>query len=79
MSFRKYLTVDENHPINPINVYGYIKLAIENLLKWYIQLKRICFGALRHYNALGYNIKGRIRKESSKPITRSNGNCSGFT
>ena len=31
----KYLPIDENHVLNPINFYGYTKLSIENLLQWY--------------------------------------------
>ncbi len=57
----EYLPVDEKHPINPINFYGYTKLAIENLLHWYSNLKGIRFGALRYFNAAGYDMQGRIK------------------
>ncbi len=63
----EYLPVDENHPINPINFYGHTKLAIENLLHWYSKLKGIRFGALRYFNAAGYDINGRIKGLEKNP------------
>ena len=36
-----YVPVDENHPTNPINFYGFTKLEIERFLPWYGQLKGI--------------------------------------
>ena len=64
----EYLPVDENHPINPINFYGHTKLAIENLLHWYSKLKGIRFGALRYFNAAGYDMKGRIKGLEKNPV-----------
>ena len=63
----EYLPVDENHPVNPINFYGHTKLAIENLLHWYSKLKGIRFGALRYFNAAGYDINGRIKGLEKNP------------
>ena len=63
----EYLPVDENHPIEPINFYGYTKLEIENLLHWYSSLKGIRFGALRYFNAAGYDINGRIKGIEKNP------------
>jgi UDP-glucose 4-epimerase len=63
----EYLPVDENHPINPVNFYGHTKLAIENLLHWYSKLKGIRFGALRYFNAAGYDINGRIKGIEKNP------------
>ena len=63
----EYLPIDENHPINPINFYGHTKLAIENLLHWYSKLKGIRFGALRYFNAAGYDMKGRIKGLENNP------------
>lgn len=45
--YPKYLPVDEDHDVDPINYYGYTKSAIEENLKWYSQLKGIRFAALR--------------------------------
>ena len=30
----KYLPIDENHPLKPINFYGFTKLKIEKLPRW---------------------------------------------
>jgi UDP-glucose 4-epimerase len=63
----KYLPMDELHPTDPENYYGYTKLAIEQYLKWYDQLKGIKFAALRYFNAAGYDIKGRLNGLEQKP------------
>ncbi|MBC8312594.1 MAG: UDP-glucose 4-epimerase GalE [Candidatus Marinimicrobia bacterium] len=63
----EYLPVDEMHPLNPINFYGYTKLEIENLLSWYSKLKGIRFGALRYFNAAGYDINGKIKGLEKNP------------
>ena len=49
----EYLPIDENHPLKPINFYGFTKFEIERLLQWYSDLKGIYFGALRYFNAYG--------------------------
>lgn len=58
-----YNPIDEKHPINPINYYGYTKLVIEQNLDWYSKLGKISFAILRYFNAVGYaadkSIKGR--------------------
>ena len=56
----QYMPIDEKHPKNPENYYGYTKLAIEQLLAWYDKLKGIHFASLRYFNAAGYDVKGRI-------------------
>lgn len=58
--FPEYLPIDEKHPTKPANFYGYTKLAIEELLKWYSELKGIHFAALRYFNAAGYDPQGRM-------------------
>ncbi len=58
--YPEYLPIDENHPLSPVNYYGFTKLTIEALLKWYHQLKGLRFAALRYFNAAGYNPQGRI-------------------
>ena len=40
----EYLPLDENHPLKPINFYGFTKLEIERILQRYSELKGICFG-----------------------------------
>ena len=63
----EYLPMDEQHPVNPMNYYGYTKLAIEENLKWYSKLKNIQFSALRYFNATGYDINGRITGKEKNP------------
>ena len=62
-----YLPIDENHPLNQENYYGYTKYAIEENLKWYDKLKGIKFAALRYFNAAGYDTKGRVRGLEKTP------------
>jgi len=56
----KYLPIDEAHPTDPANFYGFTKLEIERILHWYDKLKGLKFVALRYFNAAGYDPKGRI-------------------
>lgn len=67
----QYLPIDEKHPTNPENYYGYSKLAIEENLKWYSQLKSIRFAALRYFNATGYDIDGHIKGKEKNPTNLS--------
>lgn len=55
-----YLPIDEKHPQDPTNYYGYTKLAIEENLKWYSKLKGLNFAALRYFNAAGYDVDGKM-------------------
>ena len=54
----QYLPIDENHPKNPENYYGFTKLKIEEFMKWYEQLRGLHFAALRYFNAAGYDPEG---------------------
>ena len=63
----QYLPIDENHILNPTNFYGYTKLEIEKLLIWYSDLKGIRYGALRYFNAAGYDMQGRIKGLEKNP------------
>ena len=65
--YPEYLPVDEKHPTNPINYYGYTKLAIEENLRWYSKLKGISFVALRYFNAAGYDSKNRVTIPEQNP------------
>ena len=56
----KKLPIDESHPTNPENYYGYTKLVIENNLKWFSKLSGIRYAALRYFNAAGYDLNKRI-------------------
>ncbi|MCB1191313.1 MAG: UDP-glucose 4-epimerase GalE [Leptospiraceae bacterium] len=57
----KYLPLDENHPLEPENYYGFTKLMIEENLKWYEKLKGIHYACLRYFNAAGYDPEGKIQ------------------
>ena len=54
----KYLPIDEKHPTDPENYYGYTKLDIEHFMAWYDKLKGLKFAALRYFNAAGYDVDG---------------------
>lgn len=56
----EYLPIDENHPTNPSNYYGFTKLEIERNLRWYDQLKGLNYASLRYFNAAGYDKQGRV-------------------
>jgi len=45
--------LDEQSPIDPANVYGFTKLAIEQALEWYRRVYGLHFAALRYFNACG--------------------------
>jgi UDP-glucose 4-epimerase len=63
----QYLPIDEKHPTNPENYYGFTKLEIERFLSWYEKLKGVRFAALRYFNAAGYDVKGRIAGLEQNP------------
>lgn len=54
----QYLPIDEKHPKNPENYYGFTKLKIEEFMGWYEKLKGLHFAALRYFNAAGYDPEG---------------------
>ncbi len=55
-----YLPIDESHPTNPENYYGYTKLAIEQNLAWFARLSGLSYASLRYFNATGYDLAGRV-------------------
>lgn len=56
-----YLPIDEAHPTDPENFYGFTKLEIERLLTWFDRLKGMRYAAIRYFNAAGYDPEGRVR------------------
>lgn len=56
----EYLPIDEKHPTRPENYYGYTKLAIEENLAWFAQLKNLNYVSLRYFNAAGYDPDGKM-------------------
>jgi UDP-glucose 4-epimerase len=65
--YPKYLPIDEDHPLKPINYYGFTKLVIEQKLEWYRQLKGLKYATLRYFNAAGYDVLGRIHGLEKNP------------
>ena len=63
----EYLPIDEEHPKNPENYYGFTKLEIERFMGWYDKLKGMRFAALRYFNAAGYDPDGEIRGLEQNP------------
>ena len=63
----QYLPIDEDHPKNPENYYGFTKLEIERFMAWYDQLKGLRFAALRYFNAAGYDPEGEIKGLEQAP------------
>lgn len=63
----QYLPIDEDHPKNPENYYGFTKLEIERFMAWYDQLKGMRYAALRYFNAAGYDPEGEIRGLEQNP------------
>jgi UDP-glucose 4-epimerase len=62
-----YQPMDEKHPTQPANYYGYTKLAIEGFLDWYRRLRGIRYAALRYFNAAGYDPDGEISGLEQNP------------
>ncbi len=63
----KYLPIDEKHPTDPENYYGYTKLDIEHFMAWYDKLKGLKFAALRYFNAAGYDVDGVLTGLEQNP------------
>ncbi len=57
----QYLPIDEEHPKDPENFYGFTKLEVERLLDWYDRLKGMRYAAIRYFNAAGYDVQGRVK------------------
>ncbi len=47
------LPIPEDHPINPVNVYGETKALVERILRWYGERRGLRWVALRYFNAAG--------------------------
>jgi len=64
----KYLPIDEQHPQEPINVYGLTKHMLEKALATYAELCGWSYVALRYFNAAGADDSGTMG-ESHDPET----------
>ncbi len=56
----EYTPIDENHPRNPINPYGWTKLMVEEVLKSYDQTCGFRSISLRYFNVAGADSDGLI-------------------
>ena len=63
----QYLPIDENHPKNPSNFYGFTKLQIEKTLGWYEDLLGVNYAVLRYFNAAGYDSSGKLNVPEKNP------------
>ena len=63
----EYLPLDEKHPLNPINFYGFTKLEIERILGWYGKLTDLKFVNLRYFNAAGHDPNLKINHIEQNP------------
>lgn len=63
----QYVPIDENHPKNPENYYGFTKYDIENYMDWYDKLKDLKFASLRYFNAAGYDPDGVLTGLEKNP------------
>ncbi len=63
----RHQPIDEEHPTEPENYYGFTKLEIERILSWYDRLKGLRYAALRYFNAAGYDPEGRISGKEQNP------------
>lgn len=63
----EYLPIDEQHPLNPINFYGFTKYDMEKYFEWYDRLKGIKYVSLRYFNAVGYDEDGEVRGLEKNP------------
>ena len=61
--------ITENHPTNPINVYGESKLMFEKILEWYHKAYGLQYNCFRYFNAAGASkILGEDHKTESHLI-----------
>lgn len=66
----QYVPIDEAHPQNPANPYGWSKFMVERILESYERAHDFRFVALRYFNASGAMIGGDVpRGEDHDPET----------
>jgi len=60
----KYAPVDEKHPTEPLNYYGFTKLEGERIISWYSKLKGLVGISLRYFNVVGDGGLGYVDPEA---------------
>lgn len=58
--------IEESHPLQPINPYGFTKFVIENILRDFAQAYGLRYASLRYFNAAGADPSGLLG-ESHNP------------
>jgi len=56
----QYIPIDEKHPLNPSQPYGVSKMMVEEIIKWYAELKGLHYVILRYFNVCGASDDGLI-------------------
>jgi UDP-glucose 4-epimerase len=56
--------IDEKHPTEPINFYGFTKLECERFIEWYSKLHGINYVCLRYFNVAGDGGLGYVDPEA---------------
>ena len=62
-----YNPIDESHPKEPENYYGFTKLKVEEILAWYDKLHSFRSACLRYFNAAGYDVDGELKGLETSP------------
>lgn len=62
-----YTPVDEKHPLNPLNFYGFTKVETERMMEWYDRLKGVKYASLRYFNAAEYDEDGDVKGKDANP------------
>ena len=57
------LPIAEDHPQQPVNPYGELKLVAEKALRWYGEAHRLSWVALRYFNAAGADPDGELGED----------------
>lgn len=56
----RYIPMDENHPFDPVNPYGYTKRAVERMLSDFSYAYGLQYVSLRYFNAAGADPDTRV-------------------
>ena len=59
----KQVPIEENHPLEPVNPYGWTKLVVEKMLADFQTAHNLRWVALRYFNAAGADASGRIGEQ----------------
>lgn len=62
----QYMPIDEKHPTNPTNPYGFSKLTVEQIMSWHSELKGLRYISLRYFNVCGASDDGLLG-DSKRP------------